>query len=177
MSTKQCISCYSILALNLFPVRSKAKNLYQNKCKKCTKEIAISRGYTCSKESQKINRHKRQESGKCSYCSSLKMEDKKVCEKHYIAQVVDAATGRSDNNTINYFREKFHSNPYCPYTGEKLILGVNAHLDHIKSKKNCPELSKEFSNLEWISEMANLSKNSFNKEEFISFCKSVAARF
>lgn len=72
---------------------------------------------------------------------------------------------------------RFHQNPYCPYTGEVLTLGVNAHLDHIKSQKNHPELKGDINNIEWVSEAANLSKNGFNKDEFIEFCKLVAKSF
>ena len=61
----------------------------------------------------------------------------------------------------------------CPYTGAPLIPGDGMHLDHIKSKALHPELSKNLSNLMWISEWANWAKGMLSPQEFVDKCQSV----
>jgi 5-methylcytosine-specific restriction endonuclease McrA len=55
----------------------------------------------------------------------------------------------------------------CPYTGDKLVLGVNASIDHIKPKKRFPELASDINNIEWVSFRVNYHKYDCTKEEFI----------
>jgi len=83
--------------------------------------------------------------------------------------------GRCDNQVTAILIDRFNNNPVCPYTGEMLVLGVNAHLDHIESRRNRPDLARDIDNLEWISEKANLAKNGMSKNEFIQFCSLITA--
>ena len=65
-------------------------------------------------------------------------------------------------------------NNRCAYTGEKIILGVNASIDHIipKSSINYPG-DDCLENLCWTTKKVNMIKNDMTKEELISFCEAV----
>jgi len=114
--------------------------------------------------------------GLCKFCIQPRiLGHKQLCEKHYVTNAVQWAIGRCDNQVTKIFLERFYANPICPYTGQTLILGINAHLDHIESRKNRPDLAKELTNLEWVSEQANLAKNGMSNNEFIQFCSLIAS--
>ncbi|MEA5534171.1 hypothetical protein [Crocosphaera sp. XPORK-15E] len=127
---------------------------------------------------QSQERKNRMSKGLCKFCTQPRLNNHaQLCEKHFIANSAQWAIKRCNNQVIEILRQRFYKNPYCHYTGEKLVLGVNTHLDHIQSKKNNPELALDIDNVEWVSESANLAKNGMNKDEFIQFCKLIASRF
>jgi 5-methylcytosine-specific restriction endonuclease McrA len=127
------------------------------------------------KRNQSIERQNRMSQGFCKFCLQPRIvTHKQLCEKHYVANCAQAALGVCNNQVTATLTDRFNSNPVCPYTGEMLILGVNAHLDHIESKRNRPDLARDINNLEWISEKANLAKNGMSKNEFIQFCSLIA---
>ena len=122
-------------------------------------------------------RQNRRGSGKCIVCVQDSLPNRNVCRKHYIVDVANFCLGKADTRTVDSLINKLDKTPYCPYTGETLVIGLNTHLDHILSKKNHPELKSDLSNVEWISEKANLAKGAMNRDEFIQFCKIVCSRF
>lgn len=170
---KRCPSCKSLLLVSCFGKDSKTVTGYRSWCKACCKKSRAKN----SKESSKRYRESQKRKGLCQYCSKQPLLNRGVCEKHYVVLVAKQGLNRADNKTVEELIFRFRSNPFCPYTGEALTLGVNAHLDHIKSKKNHPELSNDINNVEWISELANLSKNGLNKDDFIKLCKTIVDRF
>ena len=128
------------------------------------------------KRNQTLERQTRISKGFCKFCIKSRLNTHNLfCEKHYIANCAVAGIATCQNSTIEILRERFYANPFCPYTGEKLVLGVNAHLDHIESRRNKPDLAKDINNVEWISEKANLAKNGMSKIEFIQFCSLITA--
>lgn len=63
----------------------------------------------------------------------------------------------------------------CAYTGEPLVLGVNASIDHKTPRsRGGPNV---ISNLHWVSWTANRAKTDMTHEEFLAMCRTVAARF
>ena len=127
---------------------------------------------------QSQERQNRIAKGLCKHCVKPRISGHSwFCEKHYIAHCAQNAIGQCSIKVIETLQERFNTSAFCPYTGEPLVLGENAHLDHIKSKKNRPDLARNIDNLEWVSAKANLAKNSMDKEEFISFVQSVSSRF
>ncbi|WP_146134153.1 hypothetical protein [Chlorogloea sp. CCALA 695] len=178
--TKICSSCKIELPITSYwKDRSKPSGV-RAYCKECSN--------TSSKAWQRQNntrmtalnlqfRASRRGSGKCVVCKEDALKNRNVCKKHYVVDIAKASLGRADLQTVQILIEKFELNPFCIYTGEKLTLGINAHLDHILSRKNHPELKEDLDNVEWISEKANLAKNSMDKEEFIEFCKLIYSRF
>ena len=129
------------------------------------------------KKKKKEERERRIAKGLCRYCAEKALPGHKRCGKHYIVDAANKNFGKGNAAIAEILLQRFKENPFCPYTGEKLVLGENAHLDHIKPKKNHPELKGDIENIEWVSEQANLSKSGFDKDEFIAFCKLVSSRF
>lgn len=62
-------------------------------------------------------------------------------------------------------KTKTSKNSRCPYTGIKLIPGVNASLDHIVPK--CNGGSDELSNLQWVHIWINKMKFCSDEDEFV----------
>jgi hypothetical protein len=65
----------------------------------------------------------------------------------------------------------------CPYTGQAMILGETASIDHIYPSSRFPELAKDPANLEWVDDRINKMKRDLTKEEFLSLLKLITARF
>lgn len=63
----------------------------------------------------------------------------------------------------------------CPYTGEDLVPGVNASLDHIVSKHRGG--GDDPTNLQWVTMLVNSMKTSMTHDEFVETCAAIAARF
>jgi len=127
-------------------------------------------------KNQAQERRNRIEKGLCRFCVRPRLlNSNQLCEDHYIGNAIKCAIGKCDKETVAILKARFYDRPYCPYTGEKLIFGVNTHIDHVESKKNRPDLAKELNNLEWVSDRANLAKNGMSKQEFIQFCSLVAS--
>jgi hypothetical protein len=56
----------------------------------------------------------------------------------------------------------------------KLILGVNASIDHIKPVSRYADLALKLDNMEWVSFRVNLAKSDLTPEEFLSLIKAIA---
>jgi 5-methylcytosine-specific restriction endonuclease McrA len=63
----------------------------------------------------------------------------------------------------------------CPYTGSKLILGVDASLDHILPSSRFPEHRHDINNVEWVHYRVNEMKKDWTKEEFLQFMRGILA--
>lgn len=130
----------------------------------------------CRNKYEKEKRDLRIKKGVCVRCQKERPPNcLNYCEYHHIEALVIRNFGRSSKKEItDYLYQKLHTQKYiCPYTGEKLVLGINAHVDHIYPKARFPELANNLNNLEWISKEANYAKRDLTREEFISFCKKV----
>jgi len=175
---KICPECKEQKPLDDFT--SKVSGKLRTYCKQCNSQKAMAWQVKNKERYQKTvsqRRRSRVSNGLCRICAEQSLLNKGFCEFHYVTDISSHSLGKCDKETVLILLKRFKENPFCPYTGEKLVLGINAHLDHTKSQKNHPELKGDIDNVEWISEQANLSKNGFNKEEFIQFCKLIASRF
>ena len=63
----------------------------------------------------------------------------------------------------------------CAYTGEKLIPGVNASIDHIIPRSRGG--SDELSNLQWVTLQINKIKRDLTHDEFIAMCHNISCRY
>lgn len=63
----------------------------------------------------------------------------------------------------------------CVYTGEALVLGENASIDHKKPVCRFPELSADVSNIQWVTRRVNFLKRDLTHEEFIAIVCKIAA--
>ena len=68
------------------------------------------------------------------------------------------------------FKDQEHK---CPYTGEDLVLGGNAWLDHIMPRSRFPELANDPDNIEWVTERVNRMKQDRTHDEFLVLVKQI----
>ncbi|RIZ71280.1 MAG: hypothetical protein D0530_04960 [Methylococcales bacterium] len=118
--------------------------------------------------------------GLCSKCPSVLDQD-----KYRISLSVDyplcsdcffKSASYSYDATAEELRELFdQQNGCCAYTGEKLILGQTAWVDHIVPKYSGG--SDGISNLQWVTKVANQMKRNYSHNEFVRICKLIASRF
>lgn len=114
--------------------------------------------------------------GLCVFCRDESLYKSSLCEKHYFKGRVRSVTGSYDNWEI--IRDKFfESGEVCYYTGKKLVLGVNAGLDHLKPRSRFKHLKDSIDNLVWCDTKVNVAKRDLTNDEFIDVCKLVASRF
>jgi hypothetical protein len=63
----------------------------------------------------------------------------------------------------------------CAYTGERLVPGRTASIDHVQPRsrdgKDC------VSNLQWVTKAINRMKSDLDHHEFLDTCRLIAARF
>jgi hypothetical protein len=102
----------------------------------------------------------------CRSCPTPLMKNSKTwCEKHWFAQVVY----RYGFKLAGWRRAKSllkQQNYTCPYTGRKLVIGVNASLDHKNPRSRFPHLKNDWNNVEWVDLYINNIKQTLTKEEF-----------
>lgn len=61
----------------------------------------------------------------------------------------------------------------CSYTGEPLLLGVNASVDHRLPKSKYPELKNDLGNIQWVTTTVNRMKRDLLPEEFLAVVKAI----
>ena len=83
----------------------------------------------------------------------------------------------SKKASLTLYDKLYSQNFTCPYTGEKLILGVNAWIDHILPRSRFPDQETSLDNLQWVSKKANLAKHNLTKDEFLDLCRLISKRF
>lgn len=64
-------------------------------------------------------------------------------------------------------------NYLCPYTGDKLVLGESASVDHVLSRSKYPEKQKDINNLVWVSRTVNRMKHNYTDEEFMNLIEKI----
>jgi len=122
--------------------------------------------------------NKNREKGLCYSCPEVPLNGtNSYCEKHWLGQAAWRAglRGPGSGEKLKIILEK--QNYTCPYTGRKLILGVNASVDHKIPRSLSRENVGSIDNLEWVETEVNRAKRTLTKEEFISLCKLIASRF
>lgn len=62
----------------------------------------------------------------------------------------------------------------CVYTGEILIFGNNASIDHKKPISRFPELKEDLNNLEWVTDRINIMKRDLTKKEFLAIIRQIS---
>jgi hypothetical protein len=129
---------------------------------------------------KKEERQRRLDKGLCSNCTNPRMETSNiVCEKHWFYnKITKLFKGSEKFEFFEKVKKLFYDQQaICPYTGVKLIPGVNASLDHKIPASKRPDLKADLSNLEWVDTAVNHVKNNLTPEEFRSFCHTVSERF
>ena len=152
VKTKYCSTCREEKDVNCFTQNRRSCDGLCRQCKGCIREALVWRS----------------QNGYCKGCSSPRLSNSNTyCEKHYFMKTSKNNLG--DSKHWQALRDKFYAQGCrCPYTGNTLVLGVNAGLDHIKSQSRRPDLAKEISNVEWVDREVNNMKRAMNKDEFVA---------
>jgi len=163
----------------------------QGLCTHCGKNPSCKDRITCDVCRKKRSAYgrksvkKRKLKGQCIHCSNPTLPTGSYCLKCWFG-----------NTAINHFSSRRYARQLedlwraqkgrCAYTGEKLLPGVNASLDHIEPVGKCWDRknriavaeNKEVSKLvQWVTKEANTAKNHMSHREFVRFCKKIANRF
>ena len=178
-TTKKCVTCKRSLKLAAFSGQStKCRVCWKTANRKSLRTRRLGEVRDSYNKTVRERMRKRKATKVCYMCGQPKLPNATYCEKHFLT----AAAGRvmrcgSTVNAIGLKKQLVKQNYKCPYTGELLILGVNASLDHIKPASRFPELIGTLSNMEWVSKEVNRIKGAMTKEEFISFCHMISKKF
>lgn len=177
-TTKYCQNCGAIKPVDDFFRQSTNPSGHAQWCKVCATASARewqSRNKERVRSLQRQRQKQRLAEGMCEHCRSARLPNHSLnCEKHYLAHIAKKALGRATLADIAALKAQLEKQGFkCPYTGEHLILGLNAHLDHKFPVSRFPHLRGDLSNLEWVTRRANLAKGDMTKMEFLAFCRTV----
>lgn len=110
--------------------------------------------------------------GLCIFCNIESLEYSNLCEKHFFLSLASSTLG--DRTKAEDLKHLFHlQDKKCYLTGEKLILGLNASIDHIISQSKRPDLKNNMKNVKWCSKKVNEIKRDLSYKEFIELCKKI----
>jgi hypothetical protein len=166
----------------LMPKRSKPNAPWGTAtCPVCAADFKLTRSgkkycsFKCSRLRMQRNwKNKNRADGHCYSCKEVPMENSTCfCRKHWLVQAAWRAGLRGSKAGEAVEEMLIRQNYRCAYTGIRLVLGVNASLDHIKPRLQHPELLGQISNLEWVDESVNRSKGNMSRERFIALCREV----
>lgn len=178
---KVCSLCKEFKDLNEFHNDKSFKSGKYSRCKTC-KILQSGNWNKLNSERHNKNKNKstlnRLSKGLCKGCIKERLPNhNSFCEYHYIKSLAHCHFKMSTldyNNITIQLKEKLISQNYiCPYTGETLILGLNAHLEHILPVSRFPEYRYDLDNLEWVIKEVNQAKYNLTKDEFIIMCKRI----
>jgi 5-methylcytosine-specific restriction endonuclease McrA len=112
--------------------------------------------------------------GLCTGCASEKYmehyKDKvdirtKWCQTCYL-KMLSARHFGVVSQWENLFEILKQQNFICPYTGDKLILGINDSVDHIFPRSLYPEKTKDINNMRWVTRTINNMKYDLLDNDF-----------
>ena len=139
-------------------------------CSKCRESHRAAWAVTSS-----ALRARKEASGVCIRCSKAAMRPTRYCRWHIMDNSLRKHGISSDQYDV--FWQKLESQGFrCYYTGDPLIPGVNASIDHLVPKSRGGSGS-DIENCVWCDRDINALKNDWTKAEFIARCKSIADRF
>src|SRR3990172_3800384 len=100
------------------------------------------------------------------------------CEKYWLVQAAWRNGFGASGASVSRLRDLLKRHNYsCSYTGKRLILGVNASIDHKNPRGRFPEQKSDWSNIEWVDLEVNRAKRLLTKREFIGLCRLITSRF
>lgn len=176
---KTCSSCRTSHPLDFFHKKNQAKDGLTSTCKSCCNEYSKKwRENNSERYKARQSKAKREKgiNGICRQCKQESIRDSKLCEKHWYENVSTKHFGTSKHG--EYLKSLWsNQNQTCIYTGEKLYPTLNMSLDHIVSKHDNPTLSKELSNVQWVTRDINRGKGKLSHNQFILLCKFVSDKF
>lgn len=138
-------------------------------CHDCFKPIQEgSRCPSCLERENSRQKKKRLQfinEGKCYICGSEKLPHSPLCEKHFLVGMSKKAFGRKRDWEL--LKKQFEKqNGLCFFTGQKLILGLNASVDFKSEREPVWCLTR-------IAQM----KKGIGAREFVLECQFIADNF
>lgn len=107
-------------------------------------------------------------------CNEKRLPTHTMCEFHIFEEY--AHRHLKNDSRWKELKDLFYSqNQECYLSGKKLILGINASLDHIIPISKGGSFD-DIKNLAWMDEPSNYAKNNLSNEEFILLCNRIAKR-
>ena len=182
MPIKTCRTCSKALEIGEFWPDPKKSMGVKSSCKTCDRKRLAERASKVRSvplERERLNVSQRDRKarqiakGLCRDCNRPPMAGKNTCLHHSVAYIAVNALGSGKKHIVDELVRRIEANPYCPYTGDYIEIGVNAHLDHIKPRSRFPELAGDINNVEWVSSKVNRSKTDMTKDEYISLCSKI----
>jgi hypothetical protein len=193
LTEKECTKCLAVKPIEAFFKRKELKSQHMSWCKSCHSQ------YSRLRRSTAIN------AGLCAGCKQNQhYPNIAYCLDCWIMKAMRITAWRLGNETqavpvdkqgrrnlLSLFSltERRHLleplchslklalQAGCPFTGEKLIIGENIHLDHRFPVKRFPAKAKAIDNLQWTSLTYNMHKKDMTDAEFYKFCKTVVANY
>lgn len=101
------------------------------------------------------------------YCGASPVAERQQCEKCWLRSL--AGTHKIKVPVLETLWKS--QNAVCALTGEPIIMGLNASLDHkVPTSRGG---TNDIDNLQWVSKTANAIKTDLTPEELVSFCTLV----
>ena len=194
VETKRCPACSRNLPFDRYHKDTHNRLGIRTRCKECCKSAREGRknqrictvcsgkldtkGLCCSRCTNRrsgLDAQRRAKSiadGRCVSCTNPKLEHSQLCLKCWLEEVAKRNLGfRKYGIQLGEMLER--QNYLCPYTGNKLIPGINASLDHIRPVHHYPERARDITNVEWVSKEVNEMKRDRTPEQFLSLASKI----
>ncbi len=115
--------------------------------------------------------------GLCAGCSNPAINGCKRCENCSIKQIARVNLGYAvKTGAWRLLKEKLAAQNFtCAYSGERLVVGANASLDHILPRSRGGDNSLD--NLQWVTLSVNYMKRDLTHEEFLALVSTIHYRF
>ena len=118
---------------------------YYSRCVDCKEKHRIA---------SRKNRQRRKQEGKCMVCGSNKATAGTKCRDCWFKAIAQITTG--DIGMAKIIEKLFEDqNAKSALSGEKLVIGKNASLDHIEPRVLAPERKADPNNLRWVTKSEN----------------------
>ena len=134
-------------------VKRDKKIKYREKCRedgKCTNCGNITTGYLCNE------------------CKQLKQER----QKKYVSRRNLKRAAKKLNCDWKDLKDLFDKqNGTCVYSGKEIIIGKNAHLDHIVPRARGG--GNELTNLQWLHKDVNMMKRALSESDFLDLVECI----
>lgn len=143
----------------------------QGRCFRCDR-ATVRPGSAYCEQHQAVRderRQRRRDEGYCYECGKgHALAPGKRCPACWFKNIAKSLNGVSPDELRQLFDEQ---DGKCRLTGRPLVLGENAHLDHIvpRSRGGTDALS----NLRWLDRQVNQAKNDMTDQEFVMLARQV----
>lgn len=166
-----CSSCKIYKERDCFFEHPTGFNGLQARCKDCC------RIYNSTPKALAVKKSlydKRRLENLCVGCGSTDLVSNVHCRECWFLDRASARAGGA-KNLLPVLQLWEDQNGKCYYSGETLIPGNNASLDHqVPSSRGGLD---DPSNLRWVSSNINMMKSNMSHDEFISMCEKIYLKF